>query len=248
MESAVNRMLLLLPSLVVVLLLFTFPTPTLGVWNFADMNAEEEKVESVLKHVIDGNNHEAPDAEYGVDISFPMQHGKVSTNYPWLPHNVDPSIPTPPEYRGMPINPLGDRQSAYDEFIQGCIKHFGKRGQRCLETENDRFAMSLRQPQSMQVCVSCTGVLDGPASPVAHPFRFTLVLFFGRTTRRSGTRRSKPPKSCTPCSPIFGRRTRTKGRPRTGVRATPTRKCFGMVGSFFCLSPVLPTISRLSIY
>jgi hypothetical protein len=64
---------------------------------------------------------------------------------------VDPSVPTPPEYRGMPVNPLGDRQSAYDDFIQGCVKHFGTRGQRCIETENDRFAMSLRQPQSMQV-------------------------------------------------------------------------------------------------
>lgn len=24
--------------------------------------------------------------EYGADISFPMHHDVVSTNYPWLPH------------------------------------------------------------------------------------------------------------------------------------------------------------------
>jgi prolyl 4-hydroxylase len=51
----------------------------------------------------------------------------------------------------MPINPLGNRQAAYDDFIQGCVKHFGSRGQRCIETEKDRFDMTLRQPQSMQV-------------------------------------------------------------------------------------------------
>eukprot|EP00977_Amphora_coffeiformis_P023544 scaffold13528_cov169-Amphora_coffeaeformis.AAC.14 len=29
--------------------------------------------------------------------SYPMHHEKVSTNYPWLPHNADPANnPTPP--------------------------------------------------------------------------------------------------------------------------------------------------------
>jgi prolyl 4-hydroxylase len=50
----------------------------------------------------------------------------------------------------MVVNPLGDRQAKYNEFIQGCIDAFGKQGRRCVETETDRFEMSLRQPQSMQ--------------------------------------------------------------------------------------------------
>jgi prolyl 4-hydroxylase len=80
-----------------------------------------------------------------------MHHAKVSTNYPWLPHNVDPSIPTPPEFQGMKINPLGDRQSIYDEFMESCRKAFpGRKGDRCFSTEADRVEMTLRQPQSMQ--------------------------------------------------------------------------------------------------
>lgn len=50
----------------------------------------------------------------------------------------------------MVVQPLGDRQSEYDEFIAGCAKAFGKQGSRCYSTEQDRFEMSLRQPQSMQ--------------------------------------------------------------------------------------------------
>ncbi len=54
-------------------------------------------------------------ASYGADISWPMQHDRVSTNYPWLPHNVDPeNNPIPDEYIGMPLQPLGDRQKAFE--------------------------------------------------------------------------------------------------------------------------------------
>jgi hypothetical protein len=88
--------------------------------------------------------------EYGVDVSFPIHHGKISTNYPWLPHNIDPQHQTPREYQDMPAQPLGDRETFYDDFLKSCVKHFGKRGQRCISSENDRVAMSLRQPQSMQ--------------------------------------------------------------------------------------------------
>jgi hypothetical protein len=79
-----------------------------------------------------------------------MHHAKVSDNYAWLPHNQDPTLPVPKRYEGMKIQVLGNRQKAYDEFIQGCIKKFGFKGSRCLSTEKDRFEMSLRQPQSMQ--------------------------------------------------------------------------------------------------
>lgn len=89
---------------------------------------------------------------YGVDVSFPMHHDTVSTNYAWLPHNVDPSLPTPDKYKGMPINPIGDTGKAYKDFIDGCTKKWGDKGKRrCLSTEEDRVEMSLRQPQSMQV-------------------------------------------------------------------------------------------------
>jgi hypothetical protein len=80
-----------------------------------------------------------------------MHHAKVSTNYPWLPHNLDPTRPVPKQYKNMPINPLGDRQAAYDAYIKGCRDaNPGSRGNRCLSTEEDRIEMSLRQPQSMQ--------------------------------------------------------------------------------------------------
>lgn len=88
--------------------------------------------------------------EYGVDVSFPMHYSEVSTNYPWLEHNMDPSKPVPDKYKGMVQQPLGDKQSFYKEFLKGCTEAFGKKGSRCIQTELDRIAMTLRQPQSMQ--------------------------------------------------------------------------------------------------
>lgn len=79
-----------------------------------------------------------------------MHHEKVSDNYAWLPHNVDPSKPTPRRYKDMAIQPLGNQQQAYDEFIKSCQDAYGKKGSRCVSTERDRVAMTLRQPQSMQ--------------------------------------------------------------------------------------------------
>jgi prolyl 4-hydroxylase len=88
---------------------------------------------------------------YGVDLSFPIHKSKVSTNYPWLPHNVDPvNNPTPSEYKDMPIQYLGDTQKRYDEYLQGCRDKYRKPKNICDISERDRVAMSLRQPQSMQ--------------------------------------------------------------------------------------------------
>jgi len=54
-------------------------------------------------------------ASYGTDISWPMHHKWVSTNYPWLPHNLDPgNNPVPEKYLKMPLQPLGDRQKVYE--------------------------------------------------------------------------------------------------------------------------------------
>lgn len=89
--------------------------------------------------------------EYGVDVSFPMHRLKVSNNYDWLPHNVDPvNNPTPPEYKDMPIQYLGDRQSVYEKYVQGCRDHYSKYASSCDSTEHERVAMGLRQPHSMQ--------------------------------------------------------------------------------------------------
>ncbi|KAL3774624.1 hypothetical protein ACHAWO_001995 [Cyclotella atomus] len=88
---------------------------------------------------------------YGVDVSFPI-FKRISTNYPWLPHNVDPDHnPTPKLYQGMPIQPLGDRQSVYNAHLAGCRDFYGKRGgNKCDIYEYDRMLMNQRQPQSMQ--------------------------------------------------------------------------------------------------
>jgi len=91
---------------------------------------------------------------YGVDVSFPIHHEKISDNYAWLPHNVDPeNNPTPPEYEGKPIQYLGRKQEEYDEFMKGCDEHYGTgRGgySACRITESDRVEMSKRQPAGMQ--------------------------------------------------------------------------------------------------
>jgi prolyl 4-hydroxylase len=89
-------------------------------------------------------------AEYGVDVSFPIHHERMSTNYEWLPHNVDTTRQTPREYKDMVPQPLGNRQEFYNNFLDSCIKHFGKQGKRCVANESQRISMSLRQPQSMQ--------------------------------------------------------------------------------------------------
>lgn len=68
---------------------------------------------------------------YGVDVSFPIHHNKI--------------VPAD-------RNPLGDKQTFYDEFIEGCRNLYGggRKGRACDSTESDRIAMSLRQPKSMQ--------------------------------------------------------------------------------------------------
>lgn len=81
-----------------------------------------------------------------------MHYGKISNNYAWYPWNTDPeNNPTPPEYEGMAVQPLGDRQAAYDEMINGCVEFYKEKGFRCREYEADRVRMSLRQAQSMEV-------------------------------------------------------------------------------------------------
>lgn len=73
---------------------------------------------------------------YGADVSFPVHHSAV----------LD---------KDDPNQPMGDKQTLYNDFIEGCRNHYGKRGGSCDQTEADRIAMSLRQPASMQVRTHC---------------------------------------------------------------------------------------------
>mmetsp|Transcript_2538 Transcript_2538/g.7051 ORF Transcript_2538/g.7051 Transcript_2538/m.7051 type:complete len:516 (-) Transcript_2538:95-1642(-) len=106
---------------------------------------------------IDSNDGEATPqgsslSTYGVDVSFPI-HQPVSTNYDYLPHNVDPSIPTPTKYQNQPIQPLGDRHNMYVNHLNGCREHYlndnAGNGFTCDQFEMDRLLMNRRQPQSM---------------------------------------------------------------------------------------------------
>merc|ERR1712151_645954 len=84
---------------------------------------------------------------YGADLSFPMHTAAVSTNYPWLPHNKCKNNPTPPDFDGMPLQVLGDKQSVYEDYVQGCRERYP--GAECDNCEKSRIEMNLRQPQSM---------------------------------------------------------------------------------------------------
>mmetsp|Transcript_6355 Transcript_6355/g.9783 ORF Transcript_6355/g.9783 Transcript_6355/m.9783 type:complete len:446 (-) Transcript_6355:1110-2447(-) len=88
---------------------------------------------------------------YGVDISFPQHYYNASSNFAWLPHNVDPeNNPTPPDLKNIAIQPLGDKETWYQKHIQGCVDFYGEKGTRCIENERERIDMNLRQPQSMR--------------------------------------------------------------------------------------------------
>jgi hypothetical protein len=137
----VNKMLLAL------CLLGVFSFTYAGLWSTTSEKTSDSSSGS------SGGNKDEP-VEYGVDVSFPMHYAQVSTNYPWLPHNQDPSLPVPKEYQDMVIQPLGNKQEFYRNFLQGCRDAFGTKGTRCTQNELDRIAMTLRQPQSMQNYVS----------------------------------------------------------------------------------------------
>jgi hypothetical protein len=124
-------------KLLLLLAVVVSPTATAGSWSATVPNDNEDTPKKADEPV-----------EYGVDVSFPIHHRQPSDNYPWLP--------TPKE--GMAIQPLGDRQTFYKNYIDGCTKAFGSKARRCETNENDRVAMSLRQPQSMQVRYSLSRV------------------------------------------------------------------------------------------
>lgn len=147
------------------LLASTAPTTTSAVRFFGASTVESDTVESdtvesntpeVLKFdPQQGQDFNAfGEPTYGVDVSFPIQRTKISENYAWLPHNIDPeNNPTPPEFEGVPVQYLGNKQAEYNAFMAGCDERYGKKGRSysaCQQTEIDRAEMSLRQPSSMQ--------------------------------------------------------------------------------------------------
>jgi len=87
---------------------------------------------------------------YGVDVSFPVHHATVSTNYPSLPHNSRTGVVPPIQYEEMPLQTLGNKEKFYNEFMEGCRNHYGSRAHMCDATERDRIKMSLDQPQAMK--------------------------------------------------------------------------------------------------
>ena len=87
-----------------------------------------------------------PDSEYGVDISWPIHSFSVSTNYPWLPHNVNHTSVSE-EYLNSPIQPLGDRQTMYNDFMKGCFDKYSTVD--CMECEKGRIASNLERTKNM---------------------------------------------------------------------------------------------------
>ena len=73
---------------------------------------------------------------YGVDVSFPVH------------------------YRSFVKGPLGDKQKLYDDFMAGCRAQYSNSPRACDITEEDRVAMSVRQPASMQVRIVLTSILS----------------------------------------------------------------------------------------
>lgn len=73
---------------------------------------------------------DAAPLEYGVDVSFPMQHAQVTE--------------TP--------KPFGDSvMTFYNSFLEGCRDFYKERAERCNESEQSRLNLNLQQPSNMQV-------------------------------------------------------------------------------------------------
>ena len=102
---------------------------------------------------------EPSNTTYGLDVSFPIHHSRVSDNYEYLPHNLDPGAhyrhhaaqTQPARYNGMPLQPLGDRHTAYLHHLEGCRRAYipSAGSFSCDQFEFDRMLMNRRQPQSM---------------------------------------------------------------------------------------------------
>lgn len=68
---------------------------------------------------------EAGTQEYGVDCSFPIHNREYKCDH------------------------LGDKKKLYEDYMQGCRDYYGKKGEICDITENERMDMNQFQPHSM---------------------------------------------------------------------------------------------------
>ena len=80
-------------------------------------------------------------SSYGLDVSWPIHHPSVrprlSLGVGGKQQEDDPD--------------LGDRQSVYDAYVNGCRVHYGAaKGSACDTTERDRVRLNKSQPASMQ--------------------------------------------------------------------------------------------------
>jgi len=128
-------------------------------------------------------------AVYSYGVSFPMLGNETicSTNYPWLPHNVDPdNNPTPPEYKDMPLQVLGDRQAFYNNYIDGCEKYWdenGGEGHMCEEHEAQRLSHNTDQIPSM---VNFTDVGYKKIRAPEHIFELLAKFWEANKDKQSG--------------------------------------------------------------
>eukprot|EP00581_Thalassiosira_minuscula_P005635 CAMPEP_0183738450 /NCGR_PEP_ID=MMETSP0737-20130205/54570_1 /TAXON_ID=385413 /ORGANISM="Thalassiosira miniscula, Strain CCMP1093" /LENGTH=484 /DNA_ID=CAMNT_0025972981 /DNA_START=478 /DNA_END=1928 /DNA_ORIENTATION=- len=121
------------------LLLFLFAAVTLAIKPVSATSTTKNSTKS----------REEGESSYSIDVSFPIFR-RISTNYPWLPHNIDPGTPAPKVMEGMPLQPLGDRQSVYNDHLRRCREFAGRDSNQCDIYEYDRMLMNQRQPQSMK--------------------------------------------------------------------------------------------------
>lgn len=202
---------------VLLLLFLLLLTSSEAFWSVSGGASKSEEEEGVEKKDSNGVPKEEVPVEYGVDISFPMHHDRVSDNYAWLPHNLDENVKPPRRYKNKAVQPLGDKQAFYEDFLMGCVNKFGIRGERCRQNERERIAMSLRQPQSMQV--------NEPqrCESRSRPRLTQNDQLSDRTTQISDSRKSKHRRRYSSSSRNSGRRTRTKRSWSNGEPETPTR-------------------------
>jgi hypothetical protein len=83
-----------------------------------------------------------------------MHHDEASTNYPWLPHNVNPAdYPIPDRYRDMVHQPLCDIQERYDRYMEGCFDYWERqssKGSLCYDYDADRIDLISNQPRTVR--------------------------------------------------------------------------------------------------
>lgn len=83
-----------------------------------------------------------------------MHHFEASSNYPWLPHNVNHTdYPIPDRLTDMVLQPLGDVQARYHRYMEGCYSFWERqsgKGSLCYDYDADRIDLMLKQPQSVR--------------------------------------------------------------------------------------------------